>query len=271
MKKIFFTFILIFIMVNSGKAEDQKGTFILIQTSLGDIKVKLYDETPLHRDNFVKLVEEGFYNELQFHRVIKNFMVQGGDPESKNAPDGAQLGAGGPGYTIPAEFVYPLYFHKRGALSAARQGDQVNPEKNSSGSQFYIVWGTRYTDAQLDDFEQNLINKEMQKVFNELAKERQEEIQALYAAQDQEGLNKLQQELIRITESKVNPEVVKFTPEQREAYKNLGGTPHLDNDYTVFGEVIEGLDVVEKIQSVETNPGDRPKEPVTMKMSVLQK
>jgi len=249
-------------------AENKKETLVLIETNMGNIKIKLYDETPLHRDNFVKLVESGFYDSLQFHRIIKDFMIQGGDPESKNAPIDKQLGAGGPGYNIPAEFVYPKYFHKRGALSAARQGDQVNPKKESSGSQFYIVWGTPCGDAQLNGFEQNLLQKEMQKVFNRLAEARQSEIRGLYEKQDQEGLKKLQEELIAQVESTVDPNVAKFTPEQRKVYSELGGTPFLDNDYTVFGEVVEGLDVVGKIQSVETLPGDKPKEPVVMKMRV---
>ena len=247
-------------------AENGKETIVLIETSMGNIKIKLYDETPLHRDNFVKLVENGFYDGLQFHRVIKDFMIQGGDPESKDAPPEKQLGAGGPGYTIPAEFVYPKYFHKRGALSAARQGDQVNPKKESSGSQFYIVWGTPCSDAQLDGFEQNLLQKEMQKCFNQLAEARQAEIRELYAKQDQEGLTKLQNELIAQVESTIDTTVAKFTPEQRKVYSELGGTPFLDNDYTVFGEVVEGLDIVAGIQSVETMPGDKPKEAVVMRM-----
>lgn len=257
-------------MTMSANAGNGKETFILIKTTLGNIKVKLYDDTPLHRDNFIKLVENGFYDSLQFHRIIKDFMIQGGDPESKNASENAQLGAGGPGYTIPAEFVYPKRFHKRGALSAARQGDQVNPQKESSGSQFYIVWGKVQSEAELNNMERNLLNKEMQQVFNDLAKDRQAEIQNLYSNNDEAGLKKLQEELIKLTESKVDSSKVKFTPEQREIYGTIGGTPFLDNDYTVFGEVIEGLDVVDKIQSVETNPGDKPKEPVIMKMKVVK-
>jgi cyclophilin family peptidyl-prolyl cis-trans isomerase len=237
---------------------------------MGNMTVKLYDETPLHRDNFVKLVESGFYDGLQFHRVIKDFMIQGGDPDSKDAPADKQLGAGGPGYNIPAEFVYPKYFHKRGALSAARQADQVNPQKESSGSQFYIVWGTTYNDRQLDEMESNMSNREMQKVFNELANARRSEIQDLYAKQDQEALSKIQEELIEQTKAKVGSDAIRLTPEQREAYKTIGGTPHLDNDYTVFGEVVEGLDVVGKIESTATGAGDKPKEPITMKMTIIK-
>ncbi|MCL1943581.1 MAG: peptidylprolyl isomerase [Candidatus Azobacteroides sp.] len=267
--KILFLILISITMCTFCNAGNGKETLVLVETELGDIKIKLYDETPLHRDNFVKLVESGFYDGLQFHRIIKDFMIQGGDPESKNAPAEKQLGAGGPGYNIPAEIVYPKYFHKRGALSAARQGDQVNPEKESSGSQFYIVWGTTFSDAQLDNFEQNMLNKEMQQVFNQLADSCRTEIQDLYAKQDQEGLTKLQNELIQQTQAKVDSSSVKFTPEQRQVYKTIGGTPYLDNDYTVFGEVVEGLDVVDKIQSVATAPGDKPLEPVTMKMKIL--
>ena len=263
-------FITFLFMSTISYAENKKETLVLIETNMGNIKIKLYDETPLHRDNFVKLVENGFYDSLQFHRVIKDFMIQGGDPESKNAPAEKQLGAGGPGYNIPAEFVYPKYFHKRGALSAARQGDQMNPKKESSGSQFYIVWGTPCDNAQLESFEQNLLQKNRQKRFQQLAEARQSEIRELYEKQDQEGLSKLQNELIAQVESTEDPNVAKFTPEQRKVYSELGGTPFLDNDYTVFGEVVEGLDIVGKIQSVETMPGDKPKEPVLMKMRIVR-
>ena len=140
---------------NAHAQSAENETRILIKTTLGDITIKLYNETPKHRDNFIKLVQEHFYDSLLFHRVIKDFMIQGGDPESRNAEKYAQLGAGGPGYTIPAEFVYPKYFHKRGALSAARQADQVNPERESSGSQFYIVTGRTYDKYELQDMEQN--------------------------------------------------------------------------------------------------------------------
>ena len=170
--------------------------------------VVLYDNTPFHCENFIKLVNDGFYNGQLFHRVINNFMIQAGDPQTKNAEPGVRYGSGGPSYTIPAEFV-PEYYHRKGALSAARQGDNVNPQKESSGSQFYIVQGKKLSDAELDAFEQR-------------------------------GMH------------------IKFTPEQREIYKTLGGTPHLDYSYTVFGEVIEGLDVIDKIAAQQTDANDRP-------------
>lgn len=198
-----------------------QSTKVLIETTKGNITVVLYDDTPLHRDNFVKLVESGFYEDLLFHRVIKNFMIQGGDPQSKNAAPNARLGNGDPGYTIPAEIVYPKHFHKKGALAAARTGDNVNPKRESSGSQFYIVQGQKYTDMKLDQFEK--------------------------------ALGKT------------------FTNKERDAYVTVGGTPHLDNQYTVFGEVVEGLGVVDKIAAVETAPGDRPVEDVKIiKMTVVK-
>ena len=191
--------------------EKQQNTKVLIKTTAGDMTVILYDSTTYHRDNFIKLVNEGYYNGLLFHRVIKDFMIQGGDPDSKNAPAGKTLGNGGPGYTVPAE-IMPKYFHKKGALCAARTGDQINPTRRSSGSQFYIVTGRVYTDSELNRLEQQMHTK--------------------------------------------------FTPEQRKAYTTIGGTPFLDGQYSVFGEVIEGIDVAVKISEVNTSKNDRPVEDV---------
>lgn len=188
---------------------------VLLQTNYGDIIVRLYDSTPLHRDNFLKLVKTGYYDSVLFHRVIQNFMIQGGDPNSKQAKPGEPLGNGGPGYTIPAEFR-PTIFHKKGVIAAARMGDNVNPEKASSGSQFYIVQGRMFTDAGLDSVETFRLKR-------------------------------------------------KIPPEQREVYKTIGGVPHLDQAYTVFGEVVKGLDVVDKIATVQTSKAadrDRPLEDV---------
>ena len=243
---------------------------VLIKTSLGDIKVELYDATPQHRDNFIKLVKEGFYNGTLFHRVIKNFMVQGGDPDSIGAPAGKSLGTGGPGYTVPAEIVYPQLFHKRGALAAARQGDEVNPQRNSSGSQFYIVWGDVYAGGKLGQMEKQMNMMVEQEVFNALAAERKAEIMDLRRNRDQAGLMALQDELIALTKATVKERGgFKFTQEQKDAYSTIGGTPHLDNQYTVFGEVIEGLEVVDKIQQCATARGDRPKEDIVVTMELL--
>lgn len=262
---------LLFTIIFKMEAQENKN-IVLIETSMGNIKIKLYDETPQHRDNFLKLAGEGFYDSLLFHRVIKEFMIQGGDPDSKGAPANKQLGSGGPGYQIPAEIVYPKFFHKRGALSAARTADQVNPLRESSGSQFYIVWGAVYSDAQLSGMEEQKVQQAMQAYFNSLAAERKDSIQKMYNANDNAGLEALQSELIKITEQefKNNPEKGKFTAEQKLAYKTLGGTPHLDGDYTVFGEVIEGLDIVDKIQKCQTGTADRPKTDITMKMTVIK-
>lgn len=244
---------------------------VRISTNYGDIVVRLYDETPEHRDNFLKLAREGYYDGTLFHRVIKDFMIQGGDPDSKGAPAGKHLGVGGPEYTLPAEFVYPQYYHKRGVLSAARQGDQVNPERRSSGSQFYIVWGKQYSESELKQMAAQLDGQRGQQIFNDLAAQHRDRIQEMYKRGDHKGLMDLQNQLTAETEEilKSTPGFT-FTPEQMRDYVTIGGTPFLDNQYTVFGEVVEGLDVVEKIQKVATGSADRPKEDVVMTVTVLE-
>lgn len=202
---------------NSTKMTNTPDTLVKISTIHGDMLVRLYENTPLHRANFIKLAQEGYFDGTIFHRVIGSFMIQGGDPDSKNPQPGAQYGMGGPSYTIPAEFRAE-YIHKKGALAAARTN---NPEKASSGSQFYIVQGQKIPAAQLTQMG------------------------------GQTG--------------------VRYTPEQTQAYANLGGTPFLDMQYTVFGEVIEGLDVIDKIAAETTMPGDRPKKDIVMKVSVVVK
>ena len=185
------------------KKKDRKKD-VLIQTTMGDIVVRLSDSTPLHRDNFLRLVKVGYYDSILFHRVIKEFMIQGGDPNSKTAPAGQSLGNGGPGYTIPAEIRTTL-FHKKGVLAAARTGDDVNPQRASSGSQFYIVQGKVFRSGELDTLEMRRLNGR------------------------------------------------KLPENQRQTYTTIGGTPHLDQSYTIFGEVVNGLDVVDKIAAVQTN------------------
>lgn len=243
---------------------------IKISTSEGDIIVRLYDETPQHRDNFLKLAADGYFDGTLFHRVIKDFMIQGGDPNSKDAPAGQSLGTGGPGYTIPAEIVYPSLFHKRGALSAARTGDEVNPERASSGSQFYIVWGKVYKPAELKQQERQMALQQEQTIFNGLVGKHRERILELRRNRDRDGLQELQDELIAETKATVAalPSPA-FTPEQTEVYTTMGGTPFLDGQYTVFGEVEEGLDVVERIQSTATSPADRPLSDIKMQVTVL--
>lgn len=269
-KRVTFFGALFFLFSHTMEATETKN-LVLIETPNGNIKIRLYDETPQHRDNFIKLVESHFYDSLLFHRVIKDFMVQGGDPESKNAADNAQLGSGGPGYQIPAEIVYPQLFHKRGALSAARTGDQVNPMKESSGSQFYIVWGKTYSENELKSMESQKVQQAMRTFFNDMAFQLKDSIQAMQASNNTAGLDALEKELIAKTEAEfmLNPDKGKFTAEQKAVYATTGGTPFLDGEYTVFGEVIEGLDVVDKIQQCQTGAADRPKNNITMTMRMV--
>lgn len=239
---------------------------VKIETTLGDIIVRLYDETPIHRDNFVKLVKEGYYDGTLFHRVIKDFMIQGGDPDSKGAPAGKMLGVGGPDYTLEAEIKDNLY-HKRGALAAARQGDEVNPERRSSGSQFYIVWGQVFKESQLGQLGKQLRMQKVQDVFNDLAKAHRDEIMQMRRERNRAGLQELQDQLIAEAENKVGKQGL--TDEQMQLYSTVGGTPHLDGQYTVFGEVEEGLNVVEQIQNTATGRGDRPTNDIDMRMTII--
>lgn len=243
---------------NNTTVENEKRTQVEIKTSLGDIVVELYNETPKHRDNFIKLVKEGYYDGVLFHRVIKDFMIQTGDGSSKNAKKDDLLGAGDLNYTIPAEFVYPKFFHKKGALAAARTGDQVNPERASSGSQFYIVTGRVCNDDEMRMMEQRLEYGKKQSIFQSLAMQHRDEIIEMQRNGDQAGLEKLQNELIPLVEAEYAKDPAKFTEEQRQDYSTIGGAPHLDGQYTVFGEVVKGLEVVDKIQNVTTGANDRP-------------
>lgn len=277
-KNLFIVLIILFCGFTACKSGAKKGnsmgneTLVKIETTLGDIEVKLYSETPKHRENFIKLVKNGTYNGTLFHRVIKDFMIQAGDPESKNAPKGKMLGSGDVGYTIPAEFVYPKYFHKKGALSAARQGDNVNPNKESSGCQFYIVTGKVYNDSTLLGMEKQKNDNKATLIFNELAQKHMKEVYKMRKENDEEGLYNLQEKLFAQAETEAAKQAdFHFTPEQIKEYTTVGGTPHLDGEYTVFGEVVEGMDIVEKIQKVKTDRGDRPEEDVKIiNVSVIE-
>lgn len=240
-----------------------------IHTRMGDIVVRLYDETPLHRDNFVRLAREGYYDGTLFHRVIRDFMIQGGDPDSKGAPAGKQLGMGGPDYTLEAE-ICPGLIHKRGALAAARTGDEVNPERRSSGSQFYIVWGQVYSEGQMNQLARQMEMQLRQDVFRQLSREHRDEVMTLRRNHDREGLQALQDRLAAQADAEVKARGGALTVSQREVYTTVGGTPHLDGQYTVFGEVESGLDVVEQIIMCDTYPGDRPVDDVSMTIEVVE-
>lgn len=245
---------------NDKDMENTDGVLVEFKTTMGDITVKLYNDTPLHRDNFLKLVKDGYYDGLLFHRVIDQFMIQTGDPDSKDAPQGKMLGSGGPSYTIEAEIDYPKHYNKYGALAAARTGDQFNPERRSSGSQFYIVTGRKMTETQFENMQMGMHQQALEQTFRRLVAEHRDTIESLQKSGDREALEALRQELIKKTEAQVDTTVI---PENiKNDYITKGGAPHLDGAYTVFGEVVEGMDVVEKIQKVETDDHDRPKEDV---------
>lgn len=244
---------------NTPESGDVK---VLLKTTMGDITILLYGDTPRHRDNFVKLVKEGHYDGVLFHRVINDFMVQTGDPDSKTAPKGKMLGGGDVPYELEAEFLFPTHYHHRGAIAAARQGDNVNPQKKSSGSQFYIVTGKKFTPGQLDSMEHQAIMRHKQEVFDSLTASHRDSIMSLRRNRDSAGLQALQDQLVAETERLTANDSVIYTPEMRDVYINQGGTPHLDGSYTVFGRVISGMDVVDKIQKAETDGNDRPIEDI---------
>ncbi|MEH2874352.1 peptidylprolyl isomerase [Segatella copri] len=250
--------------------ENEKRTLVKLETTMGNITVALYNETPKHRDNFIKLVKEGVYDSTLFHRVIKQFMIQAGDPDSKNASDTAMLGSGDVGYTIPAEFN-PKFFHKKGVLAAARQGDDVNPEKASSGCQFYIVTGRKFTEPQLLGMENKINEQREEALFDSLVRQHMKEIYKMRKAGDNAGLLELQDTLeAQARELADKEEKFRFTPEQIKAYSTIGGAPHLDGSYTVFGEVTEGMEVVDNIEIAKTNRADRPIENIRILKANIQ-
>lgn len=236
------------------------GPVMEIKTTLGDIKIKLYDDTPQHRDNFLKLADDRSYDGVLFHRVIKDFMIQTGDLNSKNPDNKIPLGAGDTGYTLPAEINYPRHYHKYGAIAAARTGDEFNPERRSSGSQFYIVTGNKFSPDMLGRMQENKLNKQRQSYFQKLVRDNWSAIESFQQAQDSTALDALRDQLIMQTEQAVKAEPL--PQEMIDVYSTIGGTPHLDAEYTVFGEVLEGMDVVEKIQNTPVDKNDNPVSPV---------
>jgi len=236
-------------------------TKIVIVTEFGDIELQLYDDTPQHRDNFIKLAKEGFYDGTLFHRVIKDFMIQGGDPDSKDAKPNAFLGSGGPGYTVPAEFVSEK-IHKCGALAAARQGDNINPMKASSGSQFYIVHGKIFTEEQLEQVELQFAVSNARQMYFQYLKEEEDAMQKAGLKVDPDSA---QSRANRRAAGYLRENPYRMPEEHRQVYKTIGGTPHLDGEYTVFGEVIKGMDVIKKIIEMETDDNNRPKIDVKIK------
>ena len=246
-----------------------EGPMVLIKTKYGDMKVVLYNETPLHRDNFMKLTKEKVFDSLIFHRVIKGFMVQGGDPNSKRATKDQVLGDGDLNYTVPAEIV-PGIIHKKGVIAAARNGDEENPERRSSATQFYLAQGKVYKLDDVPSIEQNLNSRTIESLFLKLKAEKIDTLMLFQMARNQTGYDKVLAKLRQQAERQVDKNPIRLTKQQIETYTTLGGIPHLDGAYTVFGEVIEGMAVIDSIAAQPTGKNDRPLENIRMKIEVIK-
>lgn len=267
---LFFIVLSVFSLFVTGCAQ-KTDHLVTIKTRHGEMVAVLYDETPKHKENFIKLAKEHYYDSLLFHRVIEGFMIQGGDPESKKSPEGVRLGNGGPGYTIEAEFN-PKLFHEKGALSAARLGDQMNPQKASSGSQFYIVQGKVHTESQLKLDEQKF-GRALQQFFQKPEnKPYYDSINTFFQTRDEKGYQAYISSLKPVVESQLGISVEKdnVSPQVVEAYTTIGGTPALDGAYTVFGKVIKGLEVIDKIAAAPRDETDRPREDIRMQVIVKE-
>ena len=263
--------LLVLSLVSSCAQKSGKSDYVVtIKTSYGDMVAILYDETPKHKANFIKLAKEHYFDSLLFHRVIAEFMIQGGDPDSKRAQPGQLLGQGGPGYTVDAEFN-PNLFHEKGALSAARLGDEQNPTKASSGSQFYIVQGTVILSSDLEDLriDQMKFNTAFRQVMQNPANQPLiDTLNKIYLTGDMQAYKKKIFSLVPRIEKETGMTLANFvSPEKIKAYTTVGGAPHLDGGYTVFGKVIKGLEIIDKIASVQTN-GERPLEDIRMVVMV---
>lgn len=263
--------LLVLSLVSSCAQKSGKSDYVVtIKTSYGDMVAILYDETPKHKANFIKLAKEHYFDSLLFHRVIAGFMIQGGDPDSKHAQPGQPLGQGGPGYSVDAEFS-PNLFHEKGALSAARLGDEQNPTKASSGSQFYIVQGTVIPSSDLEDLriDQMKFNTAFRQVMQNPANQPLiDTLNKIYLTGDMQAYKKKIFSLVPRIEKETGMTLAKFvSPEKIKAYTTVGGAPHLDGGYTVFGKVIKGLEIIDKIASVQTN-GERPLEDIRMVVTV---
>jgi peptidyl-prolyl cis-trans isomerase B (cyclophilin B) len=253
-----------------SQCSTKNDTLITFKTNYGDMVAILYDETPKHKENFIKLAKDGFYNDLLFHRIIQGFMIQGGDPDSKNAAPGQPLGMGGPGYTVEAEFN-PKFFHEKGSLSAARLGDDQNPNKASSGSQFYIVQGTVVppNEAEVLRIDQFKMSAAFQKILRDPNNQSLiDSLNQVYMTGDMQAYQRKLFSLVPRLEKMTGQKIYKdISPEKLKAYTTIGGAPHLDGEYTVFGKIISGLEIIDKIAAVPTN-NERPVEDIRMTVTV---
>lgn len=253
------------------KNKAMEETEVLIETSMGDIRVKLYNDTPKHRDNFIKLAKAGVYDNILFHRVVRGFMVQTGDPRLKAAGAPLTVDTAAYNYTLPAEIRYPAHFHKQGALAAARMGDDVNPDKESSGTQFYIVTGKPYTAGALMELYSAIYQSRVDAVGEKLARKHMKEMYMMRRNGEAEKLQALKDSLLREAENEVAAHPpMPFNETQKQVYATRGGAPHLDGEYTVFGEVVKGIHVAEAIANVRTSKERPLQEVVVRKVTVLE-
>ncbi|WP_421921050.1 peptidylprolyl isomerase [Marinifilum sp.] len=268
-KIVYLAIVFAFVSCQQKLELGKKNRIVQIETEYGGIEIKLYDETPLHRDNFIKLAHAHYFDGTLFHRVIDGFMIQGGDPDSKNAKAGTRLGEGGPGYQIDAEFK-PHLIHKRGVIAAAREGDDVNPDKKSAGSQFYLAQGMVYSQEGLDSLRVKLNDRLKNRIFEKVQKENAKDIMKYQTEGELDKLSALIDGIQFKVDSIFATERINFSQQQVDTYTSIGGIPHLDGNYTVFGEVIKGIQFIDSIAKVKKDEYDRPLKDVRMKIKILQ-